>query len=797
MFKNYFKTTWRNLTRNKVYSAINIAGLTFGLACAMLIILYTKDELSYDRFHTKGERIYRVVTQRVNPDGTLAQQSGSTGYFQGPRFKEAIPEVEAFVRMQNSHMDMKKGTEVVNQSLLNVDSSFFTVFSIPLLQGDPKTVLKEPRSVVLTEKKAIEQFGTADAVGKTIFFKENDKFEPYQVTGISAPCPQNSSIKYDLLLPLSVSTRDEQDNGNWFNFFLNTFLVLRPGSDAAAVEAKMKKAYEADAREAIKMMAEKYNEKAVNNHLLQPFTAMHLDKTFKADNGLVDASNPVYSYILSGIALFILLIACINFVNLTIARSLKRAREIGIRKVVGGNRKQLILQFLGESFVLCLCAFALALVIAQFLLPTFNKLSNKALSFSYLMDVKLIAGYIFLFLATGLLAGFYPALVLSGFNPVQTLYKRFTFSGKNLLQKSLVVLQFSLATLLIIATATIYLQFNYLTNKELGYDDSNLVVVHKWALKPDEAKLFRESLLKNPGIIDVTARNGGQWGTTAKVNGQTEIQFAYETVGTNYLNMLKIPVVSGRNFSADYPSDSTKAVLVNESFVKKAGWKEAVGQTVDFWYREEKLTVIGVVKDHHFNDLNQEIGPQLFTMKPDNMLGAVLVKINPNGQSGSLRYIESTFKNLFPVSPYAYSFKEEENLMNYESEAKWKQMMLFGAILTIFISCIGLFGLSVMAAEKRTKEIGIRKVLGASVSSVVGILSMDFLKLVNIAILIAVPAAWYFTNQWLENYPYRITLSWWMFVLAGLAVVIIAIFTVSFQAFRAARTNPVKNLRTE
>ncbi len=599
-------------------------------------------------------------------------------------------------------------------------------------------------------------------------------------------------------MPIKVSKQDEADNDNWFNFFMNTFIVLTPGADVNAVNAKMAKVYETDAQETIKKVAEKFDFKDKTVYFLQQFTDMHLNKELKADNGLVGGSNPMFSYILSGIAIFILLIACINFVNLTVARSIKRAKEIGIRKVVGGDRGQLIMQFLGESFILCFIAFVLAIALVEIVLPVFNNLSNKALSLSYLFDVKLVAGYILLFIITGMLAGFYPALVLSGYNPVQTLYSRFTLAGKNYLQKSLVVLQFALASFLIIATLTIFSQFNFLTTEKLGYDDSNLIILEKWNMKHDEARLFKNELMKNTNVLDITLKNGGMWGTGAKINGDTQINFTYETVDEAYLPLLKIPLIQGRNFSTEFPSDSSQSVLVNETFVKTAGWKNPVGQQVNFWYdNNKKYTVIGVVKDYHFEALNKKIGPQLFTMKLGNSYGKVMVKVKPKSEAASLQYIEKTFRKFFPISPYTFKFMDQENLKNYEAESKWKQIMLFGAVLTIFISCIGLFGLSVLSAEKRTKEIGIRKVLGASVSSVVTILSRDFLKLVIIALLISIPAAWMVANKWLENYPYRISLSWGLFVSSGIIVVLVALITVSFQAIKAAVANPVKSLRSE
>jgi len=801
MFRNYFKTTWRNLVRNKIYSLINIAGLSIGLACAMLIILYVKDEVSYDRFHANAGNIYRIVTQGLSKNGVKGRKDPNTGYLQGPRFSENIPDIKSFVRVQSNEKNIKTGTEVKNQELLFVDSFFFDMFSFPLISGNRHTCLKDPSSVVITEEAAKKQFGTSDALGKIIMMKDDSVFVPHTVTAVAKKCPQNSSIKFEMLLPIKESKEDALKSENWFNFFLNTFVVLDPHTDIQRVSSKMNTFYDQDTKEAIKSLSAKFGPDVENwksHYFLQPFLDMHMSTELPAQNGLSDASNPMYAYILSGIALFVLLIACINFVNLTVARSIKRAKEIGIRKVVGGDRQQLIIQFLGESFLLCIIAFALAIGLVKLILPVFNDLSNKALALSYLFDIKLVAGYILLFILTALLAGFYPAIVLSGYSPVQTLYSRFNLAGKNYLQKSLVVLQFALASFLIIATLTIYKQFNYLTTEKLGYDDTDIIGVRNEFKTHDEAWLFKNELLKDPNIISVAPRNGGRWGTVAKLNTDSTIEFAYETVDESYLPTLKIPLIQGRNFSSDFPSDSANSVLVNETFVKKAGWKNPIGETVNFWYdNNKKYTVIGVVKDYHYGSLTEKIGPQLFTMKEDNPYGLAVIKIKPNTAAESLNTIEKTFKQLFLLSPYTYKFMNEENRRQYEAEAKWKQIMLFGAILTIFISCIGLFGLSVLSAEKRTKEIGIRKVLGASVNRVVTILSKDFLKLVCISLVIAVPAAWFVANKWLENYPYRIYLSWKLFAAGGILVVLIALITVSFQAIKAAIANPVKSLRTE
>lgn len=794
MFRNYFKTTLRNLAKNRVYSFINIAGLSMGLACAMLILLYTKDETSYDKFLPNVNNIYRIVSKQVAPDGSIMMQSGNTGSFHGPAFASAIPEIASFVRLQGDYVNIKKGTEVLGQEAHKVDSNFFSIMQFPLLYGDVKTALTNPNSIVLSETVARKYFGSANVVGETLQVQQNGKFSTFTVTAVAKDCPQNSSIKFQVLTKMTMAPDELTDRMNWFNFFLNTFIVLTPGADVKQTEKKMMQFYAVDSREMTKVVAEKYNYKAKAEYTLQPYTAIHLSKDYSASNGLSDASRPMYSYILTGIALFVLLIACINFVNLTIARSLKRAREIGVRKVVGGDRRQLILQFLGESYIICFVAFVLALGIAQLLMPFFNQLSNKVLSLAFLFDMKLLLAYTALFIVTGFMAGFYPALVLSGFNPVETLYNRFRLSGKNYLQKSLVVLQFTLATLLIIATTVMYRQFDFLVSKDLGYDDKNVLTVPD--ISPGKFATFRQELLKNAGIEQVAIRNNGNNQTLAKVNGSQEIEFTVDWIDPEYLPVYKIPLIQGRNFSSTIASDTTTSAMVNEAFVKAAGWKNPIGQIIDFWYNEKKYTVVGVVKDYHYSSLNEKIKPQMFRGEVDR-LNLAVVRIKQGAAANVLPYIEQIYKKVEPLRPYSYEFTAISNQRQYDAEAKWKKVLLFGAFLTIFISCIGLFGLSVLAAEKRLKEIGVRKVLGASVSAIVNALSKDFLKLVFISLLIAIPVSWFAVNKWLQNYPYRTDLSFWLFAAVAAGVVLVALLTVSYQAIRAALAKPVKSLRTE
>lgn len=795
------------MTQNKVHSSINVLGLSIGLASVMLIILYIKDEVSYDRFHKEVGAIHRIVSQQYNEGGLPENKESITGHLQGPRFMAGIPEIEQYVRLHGDRVDVKTGTEVFSQELLRSDPNFFSMFSFPLIHGNPETCLGNPNSVVISEDFALRQFGSLDAVGKTLMLKgresfaantATESFEPHTVTAVAKRSPENSSIKFDMVLPLEVPQEALGNDYNWFNFFLNTFVSLQPGANVATVDEKMQQLYVSQSSEVAKILNAQYGGHDIPaTYYLQPFTDMHLNVELSVGNGLSDASSPTYSYVLSAIAVFILLIACINFINLTVARSVRRSREIGIRKVVGGKRKQLILQFLGESLLLCLIAFALAIPLVQMALPLLNELSNKALALSYLFDARLVLGYVALFVSTGFLAGFYPALILSKFKPVDTLYNRFVLSGKNRLQKSLVVLQFALASFLIIGTLVINRQFDYLISQELGYDDSDLVLVEKQGLTREELALFRDRLVSGGNILEVEGKSGGSWVTVAKVGTGKQIQFVQETVSQGYAPLLDLSMSAGRNFSMDHPSDATQGVLVNEAFVREAGWEDPIGQTVDYWYNQTKFTVIGVVKDYHYDSLLQKIGPQLFTMKPTDGLGMMYVKIASGRATAALGDIEGAFKELFPIQPYSYDFLQDRNLKNYETEAKWKQIVMLSALLTIFISCIGLFALSMLAAEKRTKEIGVRKVLGASARNVVTLLSRDFIALVIFSLLLSIPMAWFVAGRWLQNYPYRIHLGWQIFAWAALLVLLIALSTVCFQAIRAALAKPVKSLRTE
>lgn len=794
MFQNYLKIAIRNLTRNKIFSMINIAGLSLGLTCCMLIVLYTKDEVSFDRFQKNKDRLYRITVRMSDEKETRTM--GSTNAVHGPGFKQEIPEIKEVIRAQSNSFVVKKGNEVLKEDVLFADEPFFSVFSMPLLSGDPKTVLSDIHSIVLSEDLAEKYFGTRNAVGKTLNLKIDDQFEPFVVSGVAKRCPENSSIQFDAVLPFKFQESRGWTDKEWLGFYMNTFVLLHDKADYRAVVPKMNQVFRSKSAEEIGKIKD-FKQRYFFD--LLPFLDMHLN-TASGDmrNGLDHASSPIYSYILSGIAIFILLIACINFVNLTVARSLNRAKEIGIRKVVGSLRKQLIYQFLGESFLLSFIAFALAIALTQLVLPVFNELANKQLALSYLLDTGLVSGYIALFAATGLVAGVYPALVLSGFSPVQTLYNRTKLTQKNYLTKGLVIFQFALSVCLVIGTIVIYSQFRYLTGKDLGYNDENLVSFGLGRGGPGKEimEVIQHELRSIPGVASVAGFNGNYNSTGAKIGDQS-IGFGYIGVDDNFLSTLQIPLVKGRNFSKTYSTDPEESVVVNEAFVKEAGWRDPVGQEINFDWKNKKMKVIGVIRDYHYASLKDTIKPLLLTQDPGYRLGTVFAKLDTRDIPATMKAIEATFRRHIKYLPFEYKFEDVANLKRYESEAKWKQMITLAALLSIFVSCIGLFGLATFNAETRVKEIGIRKVLGASVASITALLSMDFVKLVLISILIALPLSYYGASIWLQDFPYRISISWWYFALAAILAISIAILTVGYQSIRAAMLNPVQSLRSE
>ena len=800
MITTYLKIALRNLFSNKLFSLIKIGGLAIGLMVCMLILLYTKDELSFDRFHAKAGSIYRVVqTMQMGKDEPF--NIGITQNPLGPAFKKEIPGIEDFVRQNQLETTIRKGSDLYNENPFFVDSNFFSVFSFPLLYGNRRNPLDDIHSIVLSEDAARKYFpgAEADVVGHTLELKMNDSFEIFKVTAIAKNPPQNSSLRFEILLPIAYSNRNDQNHG-WLGGSVNTFLLLNPTANKIEVLKKMQSVFDDHAREQFEHAKQEMGVSAHQELALQPITDIHLSEKYGTDNGLNEGNSPTYSYILSALAIFILVIACINFINLAVAQSLKRSREIGIRKVIGGTRKQLIWQFLMESFLVSLIAFGIAILLTYALLPEFNRLSGKELSLSYLADYKLYVGYFLLLLFTSIMAGIYPSLYLSAFKPVAVLYGNRKLMGKNYFTRGLIVLQFALAIFLFIGTIAVYSQLNFIFHKDLGYNPNDLLRIDLPFSKNNDQvlALFKNRLRNDHSILGIAGRNRGRAISGARVAGK-EIIFDLNKIDENYFPSFGIRVLTGRNFSADFPGDTSHGAIINENFAKEAGWtnQSAIGKSIELPDDKVKAIVVGVVKDYHFLNLREKIMPQIFVIKSSESTGQIWLKLRPDNIPQTLARIEKAYKELSPFYPYSYQFMNEILAKNYKTETKWREILGIAAIMFVGISCMGLLGLVIISVDQRTKEIGIRKVLGAAINSIVLIISKQFLWLIGIALLIAAPFGYWAVHVWLQHFAYRVDIHWWIFGISGGLVLLMALATICTKAIMAARANPVRSLRSE
>ena len=813
MLHNYVKVAFRNLARNKTYSAINIGGLSVGLAAVMFILLFVQDELSYDRFHKHSHQLYRIVLQSTTSDGREIR-TGSTGTPEGPTFDRELPEVAGFCRMIGYEMLVRKQNEGIYQQVMYVDTSFFRLFSFELVAGDlmPQAFLNDPGSVVITDEIAKKYFGTTQVINRLLSIDAGGSFENYRITGVVKSPPKNSSIQFDILRPFVASLPPDYKNrrSEWAEGTLNTFVLLQAGngqngasahaSDLVLTERKMASVFAIHAHEQLVQLGKEYGKISVAYHL-QPFTDMHLDNRYDMSNGLTGASSSVYSYILGGIAGLILLLAGINFINLTLARSLRRTKEIGIRKVTGSTRQQLIGQFIGETFLLTVLAFVPAVLVVYLLLPQFSTLANKALDIRFLATPQTLALFSGLLLLVTVLAGFYPAFALSGFNPTQILYSRFRLGGRNGLGKSLIVFQFVIATVLLIGTVVLHSQFQYIQTANVGYERADRVRIYiPWG-QERQGELLKQTLLTEPGIEAVARKSGGHQSRTFYIRNKP-VKSASEWIDDQYLRFVNVPIVAGRALNRANPADSISNVLVNETFTRQflATRQSPIGQVIQ---RKENdntsrdLTVVGVVRDYQYRSMRDKPEPVLLQLGKPEQMNQLYVKLTPHQANAALPVIESQFIKLIPFQPFSFHFMEDDRLADYADEARWKQLITYAALLAIFIAALGLFGLVSLAIEQRIKEIGIRKVLGADPMTITRMLSVSYLKLVAIAFMIATPIGWYAARHWLDTFAYRVELSGWLFGLTGLSVLGVALFTVSFQSIKAALINPVKSLRSE
>nr|WP_295924287.1 ABC transporter permease [uncultured Dyadobacter sp.] len=808
MIRNYLKIAIRNLKRQKVSTSINVVGLAIGLATCILIMLYVQDELSYDRYNDKADRIFRIALKvRLNGDdhdGPMFGQSAASD------LKQQVPEVQKATRFrgQGGEFVSYGTTSFKEDNLLVADSSFFDVFSIPFLKGNPKRALNEPNTVVVTEETARKYFGNDDPIGKVLSFGREKT--PYRITGVVGEVPASSHFRFDMLISFAA---DEEQHPGWIyrmNYY--TYVLLPEHYDYKKVEAKIARLAEKqigdELQQWLKLTPKQFRAKGDDfSVFLQPLTGIHLYSMFGTAE-LSPGGNIMYVYVLTAIAAFMLLIACVNFMNLSTATAVRRSREVGVRKVLGSVKAQLRQQFLIESLLVAMGALLVGLLLVAVMLPFFNQLTNKTLTLSLLTNPSVVAGLAAGTVLVGLLAGSYPAFYLASFKPVLVLKGRFSAGRGNLnLRSGLVVFQFFVTTTMIIATVTADRQLRYMQNQKVGFDREQVLVIQNTNMLRSNESVFRDQIIQSPQVVMGSISGQVPVGSSimdnspvmSKEHPDQGVMSRFYFVDTEYVPTLGMNIVQGRNFSKSFPTDAS-GVILNETAVKALGWqqnpigRELMGNTDDngvkTYYR-----VIGVVKDFHFESLKQKIEPLVMFLGKNS--GNILVKTRTDQLPQFLASLKQQWEAFSPAAPFSYSFLDDRFEQVYLSEQKIEQVLMLFSSLTIFIACLGLFGLATYTAEQRTKEIGVRKVLGASVGSVVTLLSKDFIKLILISLLLASPVAWWGMNQWLNEFAYKVTIDWWIFALAGLLAIGIALLTVSFQSIKAAIMDPVKSLRSE
>lgn len=770
-------------------------------------MLFVQDELSYDRFNEKADRIVRIVFKANINGGKINESNVMPPTAQ--TLKNDYPEVQDATRLRNfGKPRVILGEKIINDATMAyADSNFFDVFTIPFLKGNPKTALNQPNLLVVSKKTAERFFGKEDPVGKTIYFKKGENV-PFRITGVFDDIPHNSHFHFDMFGSMASDT--EAKSTSWMSSNYFTYLVLPEGYDYKKLEAKMPQMVEKhmgpEILQAMGMTIGQFRQKG--NELgfaLQKLTDIHFNSSSATE--LEPGGDKMYVYIFGIVALFMLLIACINFMNLSTAGASKRAKEVGVRKVMGSAKMDLVGQFLLESIIMTALALLLSIILVQIFLPAFNDISGKTLSFSIVQNPQIIIVLLLFGLFIGLIAGSYPAFFLSSFKPILVLKGRFSGNKKSIgLRQGLVVFQFCVSVCLIIGTTIVYLQLSYIQNKKLGYDkDQLLVLSNSWALGKNEA-IYKEILLKDSRVVNVTTSPYKPAGPTNSNNSlaypeaddsqmMRTLQYG---VDDQYIPTMGMEMAAGRNFSKKFSSDSA-AIVINETAAKAFGWgKNALGHNVtrliDNNGKKKVYQVIGVVKDFHFKSLHETITPLL--MVYENNWG-LIVKIKTQDATGLLATMKTQWQSFGVEEPFSYAFMDDLVNNTYQAEQKTGVVLSIFGLLTIFIACLGLFGLATFTAEQRIKEIGVRKVLGANIGQIIGLLSKDFLKLVLIACVLAFPLAWYAMNEWLKSFAYKIDISWWIFALAGILSLMIAFLTVGYQSVRAALMNPVKSLKTE
>ena len=807
MYKTYLKIAVRNLWKNKIFSAINIIGLAAGLAVCLLIVLYVTDEWGYDKYNKNADRIYRLDADLL-VNGTLFNSATSPNPMAATLVKD-YPQIEQFVRLSFEYdlLVRKDNQNIQEHHSVLADSSFFKVFTAPMIAGDPSTALVQPNSLVIDETTARKYFNSTDVVGKTLYLNNADNCK---ITGVIKDFPRQSHFHFSFIRPFH-EVWPGQDN-DWMTNGIHSYILVKPGVQQSFIQSRVDDIVHTYVSKQLEGLfhASIHDLQSRGDHFryhLMPLTDIHLhsDKTFEFEaNG-----NANYVYIFSVIALFILIIACVNFMNLSTSRSANRAKEVGIRKVSGSTRNNLIIQFLVESVLMSYFALVLALLLSSLLLPWFNQLAGKQMRVDTLFSLQLIPALIALVFVVGCAAGSYPAFYLSAFNPIQVLKGKIASGFRNSwLRSSLVVFQFSISMMLIIGTIVIYNQLGYIRSRKIGYDREHVLVLHNTENLDRQVNTFREELLRLSGVeqasisADLPTAGSGNlnqrgWFRDAGLNAKNVIIMTSIYVDENYIPALDMHIEKGRNFLAGYKTDST-GIILNETAARMLGWKDLPDAKLYLpgdSYKPVAYHVIGIVKDFNFGSMHDKVGPMVMSLSQSQ--ADIAIRFKTGNIPLLVSQIEDKWNSMAPGMPLSYTFMDNDFNNMYSAEQQTGKLFTTFAVFAIFIACLGLFGLVTYAAEQRTKEIGIRKVLGARVGRIVSMLTKEFVGLVFIATLIGFPIAWWAMNKWLESFAYRININWWVFVIAGVTTMMIALITVSLQAIKAALANPVKSLKNE
>jgi putative ABC transport system permease protein len=803
MISNYLKTGWRNIIKNKGTFSVNIIGLALGISSVIMIMLYVSSELSYDRFNEKADRIARVVF-RANINGEEMNEAVVMAPV-AQTLKNDLPEVTDATRLAKSYNNRLEynGTYYGQSSMGYVDPNFFSVFTLPIINGNQKTPLDKPNSAVISETLAKNIFGSADPVGQTIKVTNRDK--DYTVSAVMQDIPENSHFHFDILASTLGYANAKKTSWMQSDFF--TYLVLKEDAQIAEVEAKLpaitKKYMGPQMIDAIGMSYEEFQKDNELGLFLQPLTDIHLHSDFSDATTLEEGGDIKYVYIFSIVAIFMLVIACINFMNLATASASKRSKEVGIRKVLGSNKKQLIYQFLSEAFISTLLATMLAIVIFAISLPGFNQLAGKSIEFYSLLKPIYILSLFGLILLITVLAGGYPAFYLSSFNPLNALKSKFSGRGKNSgIRGGLVVFQFVISAGLILSTLVVKEQMIYIQNKDIGYEKDQLLVVRNTYLLGNNEDNFIQEIKNDTRVENVTHSAFVPAGESDNevggifLNGEFLRRMYFYNVDENYIPTMGLELLAGRNFSKSYGTEKDN-VIINETAAEALGFgNSAVGKTFqrDTDEGPKDIHVIGIIKDFNWKSLHQEIDPLILKMNP---YGGMIVRSKTADMSGIIENLNSDWNSYKPKEALNYSILDDSFNHTYLKERKMGTILTLFAILTIIVACLGLFGLVTFTAEQRFKEIGIRKVLGSSATQIVALLSKDFIKLVGISFLIAFPLSYYLMNKWLQDFAFRVEIKWYLFLLAAIITLGIAFLTIGIKSFRAASMNPIKSLKTE